>query len=312
MNKKSFLLFPLILTGCSPVNPAISSADSLSSQPYSSSAKEEEIPEIADVVILAGQSNCEGHSHVTYLRKNTSESQREDYRNGFENALIRFSSNRGTHKSGGFVPVKEGMGVSTDRFGIEIGIAEALKEAGIQKKTYFIKYAVGGTTLYDDWHSPSSGFGESELYAGMVSFIYDSLSQLEEKNLIPVIRAFCWMQGESDASGNSASAYYGLEKAFVRDVFEEFSYYASEDGILFVDGGISDCPSWTHFSTINDAKKKLSEENPKQHFFIDTIAEGLTYDQEPEGNPDLYHYDALSELRLGKLFGNVLLNENRI
>ena len=129
MNKKVFLLFPLFLTGCSPVNPAISSADSVSSQPYSSSAKEEEIPEIADVVILAGQSNCEGHSHVTYLRKNTSESQREDYRNGFENALIRFSSNRGTHKSGGFVPVKEGMGVSTDRFGIEIGIAEALKEA---------------------------------------------------------------------------------------------------------------------------------------------------------------------------------------
>ncbi len=299
----------LCLSGCS----FASSKSSVTDLRIDSVASEEkEVPEIVDVVILAGQSNCEGHSHVSYLRENTDEEQRENFKNGFGNTLIRFSCNRGTNKSDGFIPVKEGMGVSTDRFGIELGIAEALKEAGIQKKTYLIKYAVGGTTLYNDWHSPSSEFGTSELYTELIAFVYESLHRLEEMNLIPVIRAFCWMQGESDASGNNATAYYGLEKKFVQDIIEEISFYASEKGIGFIDGGISDCPSWTHYATINDAKKKLAEENPYLHFFIDTISEGLTYDREPKENPDIYHYDALSELRLGRSFGTVLLREKLI
>ena len=35
---------------------------------------------------------------------------------------------------------------------------------------------------------------------------------------------------------------------------------------------------------------------------IDTISEGLTCSNEPSDNPDIAHYDSLSEIKLGHLF----------
>ena len=35
---------------------------------------------------------------------------------------------------------------------------------------------------------------------------------------------------------------------------------------------------------------------------IDTNAQGLRVDQEPDGAPDMAHYDSLSQLKLGNLF----------
>ena len=35
---------------------------------------------------------------------------------------------------------------------------------------------------------------------------------------------------------------------------------------------------------------------------VDTIAAGLICTEEPEGNPDIPHYDSLSEIKLGHLF----------
>lgn len=309
MNKKAFLLFSLLLTSCA--SNGFASSDQ-SENSFSFSSEREEESEIADVIVLAGQSNCEGNSYVSYLRKGSSEEKRVRYKNGFDNTLIRFSCNRGANKSSRFISVKEGMGVSVERFGIEIGIAEELESENRAKKVYLIKYAVGGTTLYSDWHSPSSEFGSSSLYDGLIGFVNESLQELESENLIPVIRAFYWMQGESDASSNNASAYYKLEKSFIKDVRNDLSYYAPEEGIYFVDGGISDCSAWTNYQTINKAKMDLAAEDSNNHVYLDTIANGLSYSKEPEGNPDIYHYDALSELKLGKLFASATLKENRI
>jgi hypothetical protein len=35
---------------------------------------------------------------------------------------------------------------------------------------------------------------------------------------------------------------------------------------------------------------------------VDTISAGLDCSQEPEGTPDIPHYDSLSEIKLGHLF----------
>ena len=47
-------------------------------------------------------------------------------------------------------------------------------------------------------------------------------------------------------------------------------------------------------------------------YMIDTIGAGLTYDQEPTNSPDLAHYDALSELKLGELFADAILNKEEV
>ena len=94
----------------------------------------------------------------------------------------------------------------------------------------------------------------------------------------------------------------------IRAAIEEMAApYADEDGIGFVDAGISDSYVWKNHVEINEAKKRFAEEDPDHNVYIDTIAERLSYKFEPTGNPDPYHYDADGEIELGRLFGLALL-----
>jgi hypothetical protein len=76
--------------------------------------------------------------------------------------------------------------------------------------------------------------------------------------------------------------------------------------IGFIDAGISDCSAWMQYRVINAAKAKLASED-ENHIYIDTIAEGLKYNGEPGGAPDIYHFDSASEVKLGHLFARELI-----
>ena len=58
---------------------------------------------------------------------------------------------------------------------------------------------------------------------------------------------------------------------------------------------------------INAAKVEFAKLSPLNHYFP-TIENGLTTLYEPYENPDLGHYDALSMLKLGHLFGENLIS----
>jgi len=57
---------------------------------------------------------------------------------------------------------------------------------------------------------------------------------------------------------------------------------------------------------VNASKQQVADASP-MNVLIDTNAEGLTTKNEPEENPDQAHYDALSEIKLGHLFGAEVL-----
>ena len=59
--------------------------------------------------------------------------------------------------------------------------------------------------------------------------------------------------------------------------------------------------SWPHYREINRAKQAVADAS-QQNVVIDTISHGLTVTQEPVEEPDLAHYDSLSEIKLGYLF----------
>ena len=70
----------------------------------------------------------------------------------------------------------------------------------------------------------------------------------------------------------------------------------------FIDAGISDGPYCEPgYPTVNEAKRRFSELSSLNIYFS-TIDEGLTTVNEPEGDPDWGHYDALCELELGRIF----------
>ncbi|HQC54774.1 MAG TPA: sialate O-acetylesterase [Clostridia bacterium] len=259
------------------------------------------------VILLGGQSNMSGNSSVAYLSQNLDPTRYATLSAGYSNILINYFNDNGSNSSNNsFVPTSINQGCTTDYFGPELGIAESLKLAYPDETIFILKYAWGGSSLYSQWLSPSSKGDTGPLYTAFVNFVNSSMSYLVSKNYNAKIVAMCWMQGETDAFDDNCQTYGTNTTNLVNDIRQEFSQYISEDGMLFIDAGISDCPTWKNYETINAAKSAHALTSPL-NVYIDTIKEGLEYSKEPVGNPDIYHYDSLSGLKLGNLFGEAII-----
>lgn len=270
------------------------------------SSIEDEINNKVQIVVMLGQSNMEGHTFSQYLLNSVGQEKMKEYIAGYGNVLISYECLYSQNSSNGqFVPVKLGQGNTPNHFGPEVGMAEVLSSSDIQDKVYFIKFTQGGTTLSSQWRSPSSR-ATGQLYSEAVKYIHKQIEALENMGLYPEISAFCWMQGESDASGNGYASYYEYEKALIKDLRQEFLYYSNPNGIGFIDAYISDAEQWTHYQEINDAKQRIAKEDDL-NVVIDTISENLEYGNEPPGSVDTNHYDSASMIKLGNLFAQKLL-----
>lgn len=250
--------------------------------------------ESVKVVLLSGQSNAAGCSFFEYLQDYP---DIERLSHGFDNVLMNFYDAASDRTTNGFVPTDGHKGWINDCFGPELGIADALSSAFPEEKIFIIKFTYSGAAL-ENCMAPGKGV----FYFQLVKFIRKSLFYLQKKNYVPEIVGFCWMQGESDAmlapdryKANMTSLVTALRNDIARD-------------LVIVDAAIADNPVyWVNPDVVNAAKRQLSEELA-DYVFIDTNAAGLTTDKEPVGNPDRAHYDALSELKLGHLFGEQILH----
>lgn len=74
----------------------------------------------------------------------------------------------------------------------------------------------------------------------------------------------------------------------------------------FIDAGISNSPAWPEPEALNNAKIKFSNDS-EYNIYFSTIDSGLEWSKEPEDNPDIAHFDSLSEIKLGKLFAEEIL-----
>ena len=258
--------------------------------------------EKARVVLLAGQSNAAGCSWNEYLEKSVSAVKYTEYAEGYDNIYINYYSS-GNNVSAGFVNAAVGQGETKDHFGPELGLAEKLHQARPDETIFIIKCAWGGTDLYSQWLSPSSEGKTGKLYIAFVKYVKQNMDYLLSKGYDAKIEAMCWMQGESDSFFTTTAADYESNLTnLIADVRSEFSAYASSDGIAFVDAYIADNPAYWVYCDLVNASKKAVADSSKINVVIDTNAHGLTCTKEPADSPDLAHYDALSEIKLGHLF----------
>ena len=261
----------------------------------------------ARVILLAGQSNASGCSRDEYLKKNVSEEKYAEYSAGYDNVYINYYVS-GTNVSEGFVKCSVCQGEAGGCFGPELGIAEKLHEENPDELYFIIKYAWGGTNLYEQWLSPSSKGKTGDLYKSFISYVKESMDYLVSKNYDVEIEGMCWMQGESDSFFTEhAQGYAENLSNLIGDVRRKLSRYAAEDGIAFVDAYIADNPVfWVYCDMVNASKDTVAASSP-MNVLIDTIAHGLDCTKEPEEAPDIPHYDSLSEMKLGNLFAEELL-----
>lgn len=155
---------------------------------------------VAPIFILAGQSNAEGLGKISDLNGS------EWFRNFWQTQsyAFKFSQDRNFSAWLDGSSLAAGRPYQNDRiFGPELELA-ALLQAGGWKNFYFFKFAVGGTSLGSDWKSR----GDGGLYDQILRSLRAAANAICESGLQPDVRAFFWMQGESDANDGQHGIYY--------------------------------------------------------------------------------------------------------
>ena len=261
----------------------------------------------AKVIILAGQSNAAGCSGEEYLEKNVSNDKYLEYKNGYDNIYINYYVT-GKNSSDGFVETSTNQGEPGGNFGPEVGIAEKLNELYPNETFFIIKFAWSASEMYTQWTSPSSEGKTGIIYRNFVRYIDKNLKYLASKDYDVSIEGICWMQGESDSFFvETATDYEAHLSNFIKDLRKKYDDYASNDGIALIDAYIAASPAyWVYYDLVNASKKAVADSSPI-NVVIDTNAHGLACDKEPEENPDIPHYDSLSQLKLGNLFAEQLI-----
>lgn len=257
------------------------------------------------VILLIGQSNATGCSVTSYLEKAVRADQFSEYSEGYDNLLINYCIDNHRSTSGGeFVPVDLGCGSGEAFFGPEVGMAEQLSRAFPEEKIFILKYTMSGYSLNFHWLYHRE---RAYIYNAFKIFVDTYMDYLLSKGYDASIDAVCWMQGESDTTEYKAERYYDNLTSFVSYLREDFSAYAGDDGIYFIDAGISSSPyCLPAYKNVNEAKLRFSLTSEKNVYFS-TIDAGLTTLYEPEDEPDLGHYDAYSELLLGRMFAEEII-----
>ena len=275
----------------------------------------------ADIIVLSGQSNAVGVGHVECLPLHFDEQKIKKWYDGYDNIKINYFSH--DKKSGGFVKTTVGCTeVTKFTIGPELGIADALDLKYPGKEFFIIKCAFGGMSMHCDFRSPSSGSPyDRDAYADqkeniienygigapiragwcyneLVKIIRESTVYLKENGYEPHIRAFCWMQGESDAGTQEhADQYIGLYENMLSDLRSEFPEYFKD--CVYIDAGIS--KTWIYHEKINEEKIRFAAAH-ENCVYLDTIGAGLTTGIEPYDLPDIYHYGSDCVIKLGHMF----------
>lgn len=260
----------------------------------------------AKVILLLGQSNATGCSINSYLKENIGEDVYNKYEEGFSSVLINYClDDHNATSNGEFVKVDLNCGAGNGFFGPEVGMAEVIAEAYPNETVFILKYTMSGYSLHYHWLCAGE---RGSIYNAFLAFAQTYMDQLSEKNYDAEIGAICWMQGESDTTDFKASHYYENQMAFASYLREDLAEYAADGGIYFIDAGISNSPYCEPaYPEINEAKEKFAEQS-EMNLYFSTIELGFTIHKEPEGEPDWGHYDSLSELALGRKFGELVVN----
>ncbi|MBO5212322.1 MAG: hypothetical protein J6B60_02150 [Clostridia bacterium] len=257
------------------------------------------------VILLLGQSNATGCALNSYLEKNVGEEQYSIYEQGFANALINYSVDNQLNSSDGeFVKTSVGFGHKSEYFGPELGIAEKLSSEYPDETVVILKYTYSGSCLKTQWLDDGE---RGDIYKACMKFTRTYMDALIESNYDAKIGAICWMQGESDATGKVADEYYDNQKRFVSFLREDLDRYADDGKIYFIDAGIQEGTIFPRYEAVNEAKARFASES-ELNLYFSTIDEHLTTNLEPEGEPDLAHYDSMSELKLGHLFAKYIIS----
>lgn len=252
--KKFFAMLAVAVLVCAAVVGAVNLPEAF--------AEEAQLKDI-DVYLIAGQSNGVGYTAVDSESEQAEIAKDERYRNGFDDVMYYgyVECNKDTTLPANIAlrSVKLGKGADSqgktretkyETFGPELGMAKYFADNGIANTNYgIIKYAAGGTAIYDEftsnmgsqygnWMSPSLvakyGKGSSTLtglcYANFLTTVRQGLKAYKDNGYNPVIKGLAWMQGESESqSANNSKRYAELLSTMIADMRKDLTEISGQD-----------------------------------------------------------------------------------
>ncbi len=291
-----------------------------------------------DLGITDGDSCITGINSVmtSYYGNGYGELSRDNYNTGGQSNASQqpHASNTEDKIKGKFLPTKVGMGHSDSQMGPELGCAYALKDVGTSDKPiYFVKMASSGSGFAQ---SGSSAEGknwevktadgtpvEHNLYVDFLKpFLQNNLDWIEETTgKKPVIKAWCWHQGESDGGEQAKRDAYARRLADMIDAFRtDFSSYADDTNgknIAFIDGmtfeGGTMLAGAADAKALNEIKKNAADKNDNR-YIVDTYAnaeektDANLLKVSGDGSTQGVHYNTKDCFRLGMAYGKVILD----
>lgn len=200
-----------------------------------------------DLFIWAGQSNAQGW--MGDAAQYPEDSLRLD-----ESIHLNWTFVDNHSSEGRWVPMQPQSGrFQKGHFGPEVSFARELKKQGF--KPAIFKYTKGATGLARDWKGP----GEGGIYDQMVDDLQNGIEQLEEQGYEVNVRGLIWIQGESDAGNEKASAnYYQNLKRLIEHLRTEVLHEPDLKILLGVD---EQHPFVKNRPEVLEAQKKVAEED---------------------------------------------------
>ena len=205
--------------------------------------------EEVDLFIIAGQSNAQGWQGDAKLYPKDLDGLDKTIR--FYWVTPGFSSSNGE-----WTTLKaQGGRFEQGHFGLEVTFARSLKQAGYNPAIF--KYTLGATSIAKNWKGP----GDGGMYDQMVKEFQKAVSLLKEQGNKVNVRAFIWIQGESDGeSAEMANAYKERLKLLIDDLRNK----VIQDTKLMVVLGVDEQHSWVEkYPQIVQAQKALAKEDPR-------------------------------------------------
>lgn len=191
--------------------------------------------------------------------------------------------------NGQWTTLHPGIGSATPNdFGPEVTFGRTMADSVTGESIVLVKYAVGATTLADNWNSTTPG----PLYTGLINTVNEAVAALSEDHDVE-IAGMIWMQGESDAMvHDKALAYEANFQNFVQDIREDLAV----SDLPIAIGQIASDSAWTDYTIVHQAVDKVVAAKSKLVAF--------STDDLPTMN---HHYNSEGQRQLGERFANALI-----
>lgn len=329
--KKFFAMLAVAVLVCAAVVGAVNLPEAF--------AEEAQLKDI-DVYLIAGQSNGVGYTAVDSESEQAEIAKDERYRNGFDDVKYYgyVECNKDTTLPANIAlrSVKLGKGADSqgktretkyETFGPELGMAKYFADNGIANTNYgIIKYAAGGTAIYDEftsnmgsqygnWMSPSLvakyGKGSATLtglcYANFLTTVRQGLKAYKDNGYNPVIKGLAWMQGESESqSANNSKRYAELLSTMIADMRKDLTEISGQDlsELLTV---VAKIPS--KYKDVVSSAAYVDVVRAQMDVVAENDADVITIDNDFVTLPgtDNHHYNVQDMLQVGHNFAEAFI-----